>query len=189
MHEIFIQYHWFIREDINTPEHSNSRYYNIFRQFFCFDKSVLLYSAWSENYIKVSELIQQQTFNNVHPQQQYQSPPPSQQSQYQQPQYQKPQYQQQQNQYQQPEYEQPQNQYQASQPQHCEGRRQQTTGLSKLIPFGPGVTASSAPPRQGPASPGVAQPYRQQNTRWAPVPAALSPQVSVPMLTSLPFRV
>ncbi|XP_026321876.1 chromatin modification-related protein eaf-1-like isoform X2 [Hyposmocoma kahamanoa] len=117
----------------------------------------------------------QQTYN-AQQQQQYQSPPPSQQSQYQQPQYQKPQYQQQQNQYQQPEYDQPQSHYQASQPAQSEGRRQQATGLSKLIPFGPGVTASPAPPRQGPTSPGVAQPYRQQNTRWAPVPAPLSPQ-------------
>lgn len=79
----------------------------------------------------------------------------------------------------------PQNQqsqyYQApsqSQPAHCEGRRQEATGLSKLIPVGPGVTASPAasPYRQGPLSPS-AQPYRQQQNRWAPVPAPTSPQV------------
>ncbi|XP_053604131.1 TGF-beta-activated kinase 1 and MAP3K7-binding protein 3-like isoform X7 [Plodia interpunctella] len=76
--------------------------------------------------------------------------------------------------------QQPQAQYQQpqSQPSYCEGKRQEATGLSKLIPFGPGVTASPASPsyRQGPPSPGVAQPYRQPNSRWAPVPAPLSPQ-------------
>ncbi|CAH0407409.1 unnamed protein product [Chilo suppressalis] len=115
---------------------------------------------------------------------QYQQPQ-SQQPQYQQPQYQQPQYQQ--PQYQQPQYQQPQNQHQYHQPQSpqsqsafCEGRRQEATGLSKLIPVGPGVTAAPAPQapyRQGPPSPGIApQPYRQPNNRWAPVPAPLSPQ-------------
>ncbi|CAG9795094.1 unnamed protein product [Diatraea saccharalis] len=112
-----------------------------------------------------------------------------QQQQYQQPQYQQPQYQQPQHQppqYQQPQYQQSQNQHQyqqqapQSQPGYCEGRRQETTGLSKLIPVGPGVTAGPTPQspyRQGPASPGIApQPYRQQSSRWAPVPAPLSPQ-------------
>ncbi|XP_038223097.1 extensin-like isoform X8 [Zerene cesonia] len=71
----------------------------------------------------------------------------------------------------------------APQPQSgfCEGRRQETTGLSKLIPVGPGVTTAPLSPtyRQvpitGPLSPS-AQPYRQQQSRWAPVPAPISPQ-------------
>nr|XP_021203032.1 altered inheritance of mitochondria protein 3 isoform X2 [Bombyx mori] len=100
-----------------------------------------------------------------------------------QPQYQpEPQYQAQpphfQPQYQQPQSQQP--QYPQSQPGFCEGRRQEQTGLSKLIPVGPGVTASPLSPSQyrvGPASPGIApQPFRPQPNRWAPVPAPLSPQ-------------
>lgn len=103
------------------------------------------------------------------PQQQY-SPQPHQQPQYQ-PQYQVPQTQPPHS-YQQ-SYQPPQ-----SQPAYCEGRRQEPTGLSKLIPVGPGVTASPVAPsyRQGPLSPS-AQPYRQQQSRWAPVPAPTSPQV------------
>ncbi|XP_045447080.1 pollen-specific leucine-rich repeat extensin-like protein 1 isoform X1 [Melitaea cinxia] len=102
------------------------------------------------------------------PQQQY-SPQPHQQPQYQ-PQYQVPQAQSPHS-YQQ-SYQPPQ-----SQPAYCEGRRQEPTGLSKLIPVGPGVTASPVAPsyRQGPLSPS-AQPYRQQQSRWAPVPAPTSPQ-------------
>ncbi|CAK1546182.1 unnamed protein product [Leptosia nina] len=74
----------------------------------------------------------------------------------------------------------PQNQYQQSQPAFSEGRRQEPTGLSKLIPVGPGVTAAPvSPPYRpvptGPLSPS-AQPYRQQQNRWAPVPAPTSPQ-------------
>ncbi|XP_045493960.1 DNA-directed RNA polymerase II subunit RPB1-like isoform X7 [Colias croceus] len=89
--------------------------------------------------------------------------------------------------YQAPYQTQPQSQSylnQAPQPQSgfCEGRRQETTGLSKLIPVGPGVTAAPLSPtyRQvptGPLSPS-AQPYRQQQSRWAPVPAPISPQPS-----------
>ncbi|XP_064292149.1 protein transport protein SEC24-like isoform X8 [Plodia interpunctella] len=128
-------------------------------------------------------------------QQQYQNPPNQYQNQPNQYQNQPNQYQNQPSQYQnQPQYSpqpnqsnqsqqypsQPQAQYQQpqSQPSYCEGKRQEATGLSKLIPFGPGVTASPASPsyRQGPPSPGVAQPYRQPNSRWAPVPAPLSPQ-------------
>ncbi|XP_061710805.1 activating signal cointegrator 1 complex subunit 2 homolog isoform X6 [Cydia pomonella] len=107
-----------------------------------------------------------------HPQQ-YQTPPkpqyhnsPLYNEQYQQ----QPQYQQQQPQYQQ------QHSPQQNQPAYCDGRRQEPTGLSKLIPFGPGVSASAAPAyRQGPPSPAPA-PYKQPNSRWAPVPAPLSPQ-------------
>ncbi|CAG9559717.1 unnamed protein product [Danaus chrysippus] len=67
--------------------------------------------------------------------------------------------------------------YQAQgQPAYCDGKRQEATGLSKLIPVGPGVTASPVSPyRQGPLSPS-AQPYKQQPSRWAPVPAPVSPQ-------------
>ncbi|XP_048007582.1 ataxin-2 homolog isoform X2 [Leguminivora glycinivorella] len=108
------------------------------------------------------------------PHSQYQSPP--------QPQYHNsPQYNeqyQQQPQYQrQPQHQQQsQPQYQQNQPAYCDGRRQEPTGLSKLIPFGPGVTASPAPAyRQGPQSPAAA-PYKQPNTRWGPVSAPLSPQ-------------
>ncbi|CAB3257775.1 unnamed protein product [Arctia plantaginis] len=115
------------------------------------------------------------------PQQQYQSPPqqqyqaPPQPHYHNQPQYQQePQYQQQQ--YQSPLS--PQQQYQApqSEPSYCEGRRQEATGLSKLIPVGPGISATVSPYRQGPPSPGIAQPYRPHQSRWAPVPAPLSPQ-------------
>ncbi|KPJ05603.1 DNA-directed RNA polymerase II subunit RPB1 [Papilio xuthus] len=97
------------------------------------------------------------------PQSPYLSPQP----QYQlQPQYQpEPQYQSQ------PQY-QPQPQYQTQSPAYCEGKRQQSTGLSKLIPVGPGASPV-APYRQGPPSP---KPYSQQNSRWAPVPAPTSPQ-------------
>ncbi|XP_046963083.1 leucine-rich repeat extensin-like protein 2 isoform X2 [Vanessa cardui] len=117
------------------------------------------------NYNNAQHSPSQQQFS---PQQQY-SPQPRQQPQYH-AQYQPPQVQ-------------PQNQYPQSyeaaqsQPAHCEGRRQEPTGLSKLIPVGPGVTASPVAPsyRQGPLSPS-AQPYRQQQSRWAPVPAPTSPQ-------------
>ncbi|CAH0729411.1 unnamed protein product, partial [Brenthis ino] len=66
-----------------------------------------------------------------------------------------------------------------SQSAYCEGRRQEASGLSKLIPVGPGASASPVAPsyRQGPLSPS-AQPYRQQQSRWAPVPAPTSPQPS-----------
>ncbi|CAH2267682.1 jg1829 [Pararge aegeria aegeria] len=99
------------------------------------------------------------------------SPQPQQyspQSQLQQQQYQAPPSQ---NQY--PQY----NQGVQSEPSYCEGKRQGATGLSKLIPVGPGITASPVDPsyRQGPLSPS-AQPYRQQQSRWAPVPAPISPQ-------------
>ncbi|CAH0605434.1 unnamed protein product [Chrysodeixis includens] len=102
------------------------------------------------------------------PQPQYQAPPQAQPQYQPQPAYQQPAYQQQ------PASPQP--QYQAEpEPSFCEGRRQEPTGLSKLIPAGPGVTA---PYRPGPPSPGIApQPYRQQQSRWAPVPAPLSPQI------------
>ncbi|XP_026755365.1 uncharacterized protein LOC113515380 isoform X5 [Galleria mellonella] len=117
------------------------------------------------------------------------SPSVQQQPQYQQPQY-SPQSQtqyQNQSQYQpqpqyesqnqsQPQYQSPQSQYQ---PAYCEGKRQAATGLSKLIPVGPGVTAAPVSPsnyRQGPLSPSAAQPYRQPTNRWGPVPAPLSPQ-------------
>ncbi|XP_028175476.1 early nodulin-75 isoform X7 [Ostrinia furnacalis] len=114
---------------------------------------------------------QQQPQAHYQPQPQYQPPQP----QYQppQPQYHQPQaYQQAQAPYQQ-QYQQPQ-----SQPAHCESRRQEACGLSKLIPVGPGVQAPSpsSPYRQGPPSPGIAQPYRPASNRWAPVPAPLSPQ-------------
>ncbi|XP_063377382.1 uncharacterized protein LOC134664589 isoform X2 [Cydia fagiglandana] len=83
---------------------------------------------------------------------------------------------QQQPQYQQPPQYQQQHSPQQNQPAYCDGRRQEPTGLSKLIPFGPGVSASPAPAyRQGPPSPAAA-PYKQPNSRWAPVPAPLSPQ-------------
>ncbi|XP_061377627.1 uncharacterized protein LOC116778667 isoform X8 [Danaus plexippus] len=67
--------------------------------------------------------------------------------------------------------------YQAqAQPAYCDGKRQEATGLSKLIPVGPGVSPSPVSPyRQGPLSPS-AQPYKQQPSRWAPVPAPVSPQ-------------
>ncbi|XP_063824290.1 uncharacterized protein LOC135073950 isoform X6 [Ostrinia nubilalis] len=121
---------------------------------------------------------QQQPQANYQPQPQYQPPqpqyqPPQPQYQPPQPQYHQPQaYQQAQAPYQQ-QYQQPQ-----SQPAHCEGRRQEACGLSKLIPVGPGVQAPSpsSPYRQGPPSPGIAQPYRPASNRWAPVPAPLSPQ-------------
>ncbi|CAH2071116.1 unnamed protein product, partial [Iphiclides podalirius] len=107
--------------------------------------------------------------------------PPQSQPQYQsqpqpQPQYQsqsqpQPQYQPQPHYTPEPQYQsQPQPQYQA----FSEGKRQEATGLSKLIPVGPGASVSPvAPYRQGPLSP---QPYRQQSSRWAPVPAPSSPQ-------------
>ncbi|XP_075971787.1 uncharacterized protein LOC142973709 isoform X2 [Anticarsia gemmatalis] len=116
------------------------------------------------------------------PQQQYQAPPQPQyhnQPQYQQeqPHYQQQQQQQQQQQYQAPPSPQPQYQAPQADPSYCEGRRQEATGLSKLIPVGPGVSAAaSSPYRPGPPSPGIAQPYRPQQSRWAPVPAPLSPQ-------------
>ncbi|GBP76339.1 hypothetical protein EVAR_49162_1 [Eumeta japonica] len=63
---------------------------------------------------------------------------------------------------------------QYQQPQaYSDGLRQESTGLSKLIPVGPGVSAS--PTRAAPLSP-TAQ--RQQN-RWAPVAAPTSPQSHV----------
>ncbi|XP_026737055.1 extensin isoform X2 [Trichoplusia ni] len=103
------------------------------------------------------------------PQPQYQAPPQPQPQYQQQPAYQQPQY------HQQPTSPQPQYQAPESEPSFCEGRRQEPTGLSKLIPVGPGVTA---PYRPGPPSPGIVpQPYRQQQSRWAPVPAPLSPQI------------
>ncbi|KOB75573.1 Uncharacterized protein OBRU01_04354 [Operophtera brumata] len=141
-------------------------------------------------YNSAQDSPQQQSQPQAQYQPEHQAQPqyqPQAQPQYQQPQYQQPQYQQ--PQYQQPQYQPPQNQpqyYPESQPSYCEGKKQQPTGLSKLIPFGPGVTASrQGPPspgvapayRQGPPSPGVVpQPYRAQPNRWAPVPAPLSPQ-------------
>lgn len=128
-------------------------------------------------YKRIKSLQQSPAYNaQAPPQQQPQKPQPQTQPHYQ-PQQTQPQYQQQQNL---PQYQ------QQNQPQHnqqsgyCEGRKQETTGLSKLIPFGPGVAASPAPPstyRQGPQSPQVAPQHRQPNSRWAPVPAPLSPQV------------
>ncbi|XP_023933805.1 uncharacterized protein LOC112042856 isoform X5 [Bicyclus anynana] len=122
------------------------------------------------NYNNAQHSPSQQQYS---PQQQQYSPQPQQYSpqpqQYQyQPQYQAPQSQ---NQY--PQY----NQGAQSQPSYCEGKRQESTGLSKLIPVGPGVSASPVAPsyRQGPLSPS-AQPYKQQPGRWAPVPAPISPQ-------------
>ncbi|XP_030028703.1 vegetative cell wall protein gp1 isoform X4 [Manduca sexta] len=101
---------------------------------------------------------------------QYQAPPAQPQAPYQ-PQYQAPQPQA-------PQYQVPQYQAPQSEPAHSEGRRQEPTGLSKLIPVGPGAApAPHAPYRQGPPSPGlVPQPFRPQPNRWAPVPAPLSPQ-------------
>ncbi|XP_073943049.1 uncharacterized protein isoform X1 [Choristoneura fumiferana] len=99
---------------------------------------------------------QRPQYHSPQAQPQYHSPQP-------QPQYHSPQYQEQ--------------QHQQNQPAYCDGKRQEATGLSKLIPFGPGVTASPTPAyRQGPPSPIAAEPYKQPSSRWAPVPAPLSPQ-------------